>query len=266
MTYRLSLFLVIDTLVAVASGVCSNLLLKLSASNSFLVGLLFFVGGELFVLLLESKAARSDREALLAFVRAFDAHTEFSRFYLTLLIERIQSGMKGLLRDGIQIAPGDVPKIWTECIAHCDASLTATSYVEPATWWQKTYSSPALDLRKVKARQNKAMRTLFLWDTVSELAELEANAKDQRSAGITVTHFPCRNLYSDARRVAKLKIIGTPDFSVIDGKWAFLHFLDTHRRTKGALLTDAVETVAACNELVAMTPGEPDFTHAGSGT
>lgn len=100
MTYRLSLFLVIDTLVAVASGVCSNLLLKLSASDSFLVGLLFFVGGELFVLLLESKAARSDREALLAFVRAFDGHTEFSRFYLTLLIERIQSGMKGLLRGG----------------------------------------------------------------------------------------------------------------------------------------------------------------------
>jgi hypothetical protein len=100
---------------------------------------------------------------------------------------------------------------------------------------------------------------LFLWDKPDEVAQCRKIAEEQAVDGVLVAHAGMQAINKDPARKKHLDIIRTPDFRIIDGKWAFLHFLDSARGTASARLTNDERIVRACMELLRLTAGNPDF-------
>ena len=259
MSWRFILSMAISIAVAVLGGFISSYVFDLSGTDSFLAGLMLLVISELCIQLWDFDQLRATTIAVLQFARTISIDDRFSNFYVVLLLARVRSSARDLNENGIMIRKEDVQQIWTECVAHADSELSATSYVNPDVWWSMEYAEPSSELRKAMARQNKKVRTLFLWDQQSELSRLKPIAEDLQSAGVTATHTSLESIKSDYLRNSKLKTIKTPDFAIIDGRWAFLHFLDRSRKTKYAFLTSDPKIVDACRQLLNTTPGKLDF-------
>jgi hypothetical protein len=256
--------LVVSIVVSVGAGVAFNVSTTLTGWPGVAAGLAVFIATELLWLLLDADEARSVDNAIIAIAKAFRTGGYFSDFFAVQVISHLREAANRCVTDGIDIPAEDVPRLWTECVAHAERSIQATTYVKISKWWDKSYARINSEIRRLKARQKKAVSILFLWDTPDELAEFKRIADEQSADGVVVSHADIQTIKGDSTRMSHLSVIGTPDFGVIDGQWAFLHFLDDTRGTVSARLTDNEKIVHACLELLRLTEGTTDFAAAGS--
>ena len=268
----ISFIFAISASISLLSGISANFFLKVDPTDSTLIGLLLFVICELLTIVVMANSIRHkvasipqissdsahNRNALSfvdSFCRYLESSDPFSVYVATLFVHRKRGLHSFSPSEGIEIPREDVAKTWTDCIAHADTSIVAMSYVDPGFWWDKAYAEPNIVIRKAKAAQGNTVWTCFLWQQESEVPTLAKHANTLRSEGSTVLIGSREALVNDHNCNTKLDRIGTLDFGIIDGSWAFLHFLNDDRLTTHALITANKDIVQACKDIVKFANG-----------